>query len=216
MNIDILIFCRCGFCHGTQERNQLRVVFRFAGAKRRVYHYDGALHVGREYVTVVHLVFQSTVGMLKLFHNRSEQIKRVALDIVGKDSARREHEHLLVLLQLLLDISRLANQRVHTVVVVLREEIRDVAINKIRNVREFFNIHLCRQVFRHTRGILIGKRRDITFYCRHHNVGINFRRVAILEHGENFVCSGNILINIQGIVVIAVERKEVGNILLVV
>ncbi len=153
--------------------------------------------------------------MLQLFHHRREQVERVALDIVGEDAAGGEHEHLLVLLQLAAHIAGNGKQGVDAAVVVGGEEIGDVAVDETGYLSQLLHVHLCGNVARQSRCVAFGKFRHVVLYRLHHHVGIGLCSVAVLEHGENPVRPSNVLIHVEGVVVVAVEGQEVGYVLLV-
>ena len=155
--------------------------------------------------------------MLQFLQDGSEEVQRVALKVVRQNAAGREEEHLFVCFQLVGNVIRLTEQTVHSPIVCICQEIRNVLIDEICYLVHLFQIHLCHQVsddvgrvcFLH---ILYESVYGMGQYFRI----IRLRSIPVLEDGENLAGSRNVLIDLHGILVLAVYRKKVGNIFLVV
>ena len=84
--------------------------------------------------------------MLQFLQDGSEEVQRVALDIIRQNAAGREEEHLLVCFQLVGNVTGLTEQTVHSLIVCVCQEIRNVLIDEICYLIHLFQIHLRHQV----------------------------------------------------------------------
>ena len=139
--------------------------------------------------------------MLQFLQDGSEEVQRVALNVVRQNAAGREEEHLFVCFQLVGNVIGLTEQTVHSLIVCICQKIRNVLIDEICYLVHLFQIHLCHQVSD-----------GMGQYFRI----IRLRSIPVLEDGENLAGSRNVLIDLHGILVLAIYRKKVGNIFLVV
>ena len=215
MHVDAPVLCQCPLPASLQHSDEACIVLRLACAVGRVEHHDGPLHIGREDVAVIKLIPKARVGTLKFLHDRREEVQRVALYVVRKDIAGREHQQLLVLLQLLPDVAGNTQGTVHAGIVMLGKEVRNVPVDEARHRSQLLKIHLRCEVLHDVRRIsplhLVGK----SIHGGRQAVGIGLRRVTVLENGEDFIRTRYVLIHLQRIMMVAVDRQEVGYILLI-
>ena len=201
--------------HILEQGCQTRVVLRLTRSVGRTHHHHRPLHIGREDVTFILFETLFARGSLQLTDDGLKQVERVALHMIGQHTASRQHQHLLILLQLGAYIVGLTYQRVHPRIVGCSQEIRDMLIHEGRHRLHLLEIHLRHQVVHHVAGVALFECSSKRLDGLNHHVGIGLRRVAIREQGEQAVGTRYVLIDLQRMLVAAVEGQEVGDILLV-
>ena len=108
-----------------------------------------------------------------------------------------------------------SQETVHAGIVIRREEIGDVTIDETSGFRDFFHIYPVCQISQHAGLVMLLQMGDKPFDGKDDAVGISINRIAILEDGDNPVGSGDVLVNLQGLVVLVVEWQEIRDVLLV-
>ena len=195
--------------HIIEECHHTAVVLRLAGTKGGSHHHHRPLHIGGEDIAVVLLEALFSRGALQLSHHWCEEIQRITLHILNQQSAGRKHQHLLVLLQLGSHIVGLLQQTVHPLVILRRQEVGNMLIYEGGYLLYFRDIHLRHNVAHHPRRIPLFQRGRKGIDGRHHHVWISLCGITILEQGIHLVCTRDVLIDLQGMLMPAVEGQKV-------
>ena len=188
---------------------QLGVVLGFAISEWRRHHHNGSAHIGREDIAVVSLEAHLRIGTLHLRHHGREESERVAHNIPRHNSARRQHQHLQIAVHLLGYILLIVEQLAHSLVITLCEKIGDIVVDERRNLHHSLHIESGSQIAAPILRVQLSDTLLELVDGTHRRVGI----VGVVEEYVEAVCSRDILIYSQRLLLRIVEWQEVGYIL---
>ena len=192
-----------------QVVEQFRVVAGLAVSERRIQHHDGPAHVRCEDIAVVQFKALLAGGSLEPFHDRAEESQGIVRNAFHDEGGIGEHQHLLVPRQRRRDTGGLGQEVVHSRYIALRQEVRNVVIDKVGNTGQGVHVELGADFFAPAFGVVFQRGVDEAVDRLDRLV----RVPGVGEQDQQLVGAGDILIDGHLFPLPRSERQEITDVL---